>query len=365
MTEQYKQFIPCIYLKNEKAVRSLTDPEIIHTDPVALAKLYSDNHADGLIIFDQSEGDEAHEAALDIIKEICTGIRIPVIGAGNIRRMEDVKKLLYAGCRMAALNYSRQDNIDITKEVADKFGKDRIAACYRATDAVTDHEELIRECVTKMILVDETGIKDALSLKNIPTIISLPEVSLDKILDFFTYENVVGLTGNAINDNYTELRSLKLLCRENQIPVFLHEAKFAWSDFKLNSDGQLPVVVQEAGTDEVLMVAYMNEEAYQETLKTGKMTYWSRSRQELWVKGLTSGHYQYVKELIVDCDCDTILAKVSQTGAACHTGSKSCFFHEIAKTEYKNTNPLKVFEDVYKVIADRKEHPKEIGRAHV
>ena len=112
-------------------------------------------------------------------------------------------------------------------------------------------------------------------------------------------------------------------------------------------------------TDEVLMVAYMNEEAFHQTTRTGKMTYWSRSRQELWVKGLTSGHYQYVKDLKVDCDCDTILAKVSQTGAACHTGNKSCFFHEIAKTDYKNTNPLKVFEDVYKVIADRKIHPKE------
>ena len=132
-----------------------------------------------------------------------------------------------------------------------------------------------------------------------------------------------------------------------------------WSEFKLGPDGLVPVVVQDYRTDEVLMVAYMNEEAFHKTIETGKMTYWSRSRQELWVKGLTSGHYQYVKELKVDCDCDTILAKVSQTGAACHTGNKSCFFHEIAKTDYKNTNPLKVFEDVYKVIADRKIHPKE------
>ncbi len=359
MTEQYKQFIPCIYLKNEKAVRSLTDTEITNTDPVALAKRYSENFADGLIIFDQSEGDEAHEAALDIIKEICASVSIPVIGAGNIRRMEDVKKLLYAGCRMAALNFSRQDNIDITKEVADKFGKDRIAACYRATDAVTEHEALIREYVTKMILVDETGVKDALSLKNIPTIISLPEVSLDKILDFFTYDNVAALTGNAINDNYTELRSLKLLCRENKIPVFLHEAKFAWSDFKLNSDGQLPVVVQEVGTDEVLMVAYMNEEAYNMTVATGKMTYYSRSRQELWIKGETSGHYQFVRSLTADCDMDTLLAKVEQVGAACHTGSHSCFFQTDAVFGNEENNPQKVLEQVYATIIDRREHPKE------
>lgn len=104
-----------------------------------------------------------------------------------------------------------------------------------------------------------------------------------------------------------------------------------WCDFKLNSDGMVPVVVQDVETNQVLMVAYMNEEAYDHTLETGKMTYYSRSRNELWIKGDTSGHYQYVKSLTADCDMDTILAKVSQVGAACHTGSYSCFFNEIRK----------------------------------
>ena len=109
----------------------------------------------------------------------------------------------------------------------------------------------------------------------------------------------------------------------------MENAKFAWSDFKLNSDGMVPVVVQDHKTNEVLMVAYMNEEAYYHTLKTGKMTYYSRSRNELWIKGDTSGHYQFVEALMADCDLDTILAKVSQVGNACHTGAYSCFFQEI------------------------------------
>ena len=103
----------------------------------------------------------------------------------------------------------------------------------------------------------------------------------------------------------------------------------SWSEFKLNSDGLIPVVVQDAENDQVLMVAYMNEEAFQLTVETGRMTYWSRSRQEIWVKGLTSGHFQYVKSLFLDCDNDTILAKVEQVGAACHTGSRSCFFQTL------------------------------------
>lgn len=106
-----------------------------------------------------------------------------------------------------------------------------------------------------------------------------------------------------------------------------------WCDFKLNSDGMVPVVVQDFKTNQVLMVAYMNEEAYNHTIETGKMTYYSRSRNELWIKGDTSGHYQYVKSLTADCDLDTILAKVSQVGAACHTGSYSCFFNEIIRME--------------------------------
>ena len=108
------------------------------------------------------------------------------------------------------------------------------------------------------------------------------------------------------------------------------------------------------------MVAYMNQEAYEMTISTGKMTYYSRSRKELWLKGATSGHYQYVKSLTADCDMDTILAKVSQVGAACHTGAKSCFFNEITKKDYvKADNPLMVFEEVLNVIKDRKIHPKE------
>ena len=103
----------------------------------------------------------------------------------------------------------------------------------------------------------------------------------------------------------------------------------------------------------------MNEEAFDHTIKTGRMAYYSRSRKEQWTKGETSGHYQYVKSLTLDCDKDTILAKVSQVGAACHTGNPTCFFTELIKKEYLSKNPLKVFEEVYNVIADRKENPKE------
>ncbi|HFH9922261.1 phosphoribosyl-AMP cyclohydrolase [Streptococcus pluranimalium] len=94
-------------------------------------------------------------------------------------------------------------------------------------------------------------------------------------------------------------------------------------------DGLVPVIVTDHETGLVLMLAYMNEESYQKTLETKQMHYWSRSRQELWHKGATSGHFQTVKSIKTDCDRDTLLISVEQVGAACHTGAYSCFFENI------------------------------------
>ena len=92
-------------------------------------------------------------------------------------------------------------------------------------------------------------------------------------------------------------------------------------------DGLIPVIAQDVDTKEILMLAYMNEQAWDATVQTGKATYWSRSRNSLWLKGETSGHVQLVKDIFIDCDDDTILLLVTQLGeAACHTGYKSCFY---------------------------------------
>ena len=98
-------------------------------------------------------------------------------------------------------------------------------------------------------------------------------------------------------------------------------------------NGLVPGVVQDAETGQGLMLAYMNEESLQKTMKTGLATYWSRSRQQLWTKGETSGHYQHVRQILIDCDADTLLLKVEQDGAACHTGKYSCFYRTIEGEE--------------------------------
>ncbi len=110
---------------------------------------------------------------------------------------------------------------------------------------------------------------------------------------------------------------------------------------KYNADGLIPAIVQDAATKRVLMMAWMNESSLGTTLASGLMHYWSRSRQKYWLKGETSGHTQKVVRWYVDCDADTLLFEVEQTGGACHTGYESCFFQELGR----NGSPVEIAED--------------------
>ena len=354
-----KKLVASLFLYEKEAITSFDNLTVVSKDPVALAKMYSDKHADELVVFDLSMGDKEHEEALDIIKAICENIEIPVIGAGNVKRMEDVKKLLYAGCQKAVLNYSKEGNISITEEVSKKFGKEKIVVSVKDENVYSEFEDTIKEFSCETLYMGNK-FKDAIANASVPVVACLPDVSLDKMIEIMLQTNVSGIAGEMVNKNAKQIDSLKMLLKSNGISMAALEANISWEEFKKNSDGMVPVIVQDYKTDAVLMLAYMNKEAYEKTLSTGKMTYWSRSRDELWVKGDTSGHYQYVKSLTADCDKDTILAKVSQIGAACHTGSYSCFFNSIMeKEDAKTSNPLKVFEDVFAVIQDRKVNPKE------
>lgn len=146
-----------------------------------------------------------------------------------------------------------------------------------------------------------------------------------------------------------------------------------WEEIKFDKTGLIPAIIQDCETLEVLMVAYMNEEALKLSLQTGRTHFWSRSRQKIWMKGETSGHVQEIVDISLDCDGDAILFKVKQVNAACHTGNRSCFYRQIDKGDLSlKKKDNKVFElkevykdkasilqDVYNIIVDRKKNPKE------
>lgn len=355
----FKKIISCLYIKDGKAVKDKNNVEPISLDPVSFAKYFSDNGADEIIVFDLSNDDTEHEISIGIIKEIVRVIEVPMIAGGNIKRVEDVKKLLYAGATKVMLNFSKESNITLTKEVSKRFGKEKIAVCLDLKSQLTKNKELIEEYTDTIVMFNDLEIEEIVNETKTSLIPLMDTIDLGKLIKALYHENVVGVGATLLNQQETDLIRVKSACKLAEIPVDLFESEMKWTDFKKNAEGMIPVIVQDYKTNEVLMLAYMNEEAFLKTIETGKMTYFSRSRNELWVKGLTSGHFQYVKSLTMDCDSDTMLAKVSQIGAACHTGSRTCFFKKVVEKEYNETNPLKVFEEVYQVIQDRKQNPKE------
>ena len=128
-------------------------------------------------------------------------------------------------------------------------------------------------------------------------------------------------------------------------------------ELKFNDKGLIPAILQDYKSGRVLMMAYMNKEAYKKTIKTSKATFWSRSRQKIWVKGESSGNYQYVKDIKIDCDKDTLLLLVDPQGPACHTGNESCFYRKIDEIFNDKDNDLSFLNELYKIIVDRKENP--------
>lgn len=353
-----KNIVATVYLKDGRAVRSRTD----HTgvgDVYELVQLYNDSGIDKIIVFDLSTDDDEHEKNIHTIKNINRNIEIKVCAGGNINRLEDVKSLLYAGCLQVILNASKPSAAQLAGEASKRFGKDRILVSVVNVDFIFKNRASLENTFHEVLVLDEEILDAVENLTNIPYVVALNRFDYAQIVALLKREHIRGIAGSFLNDTEMDIMKLKSTLSEEGIKMDNFAPNLKWSDLKLNSDGMVPVIVQDYRTDEVLMLAYMNEEAFNTTIHIGKMTYYSRSRKELWTKGLTSGHIQYVKSLTADCDFDTILAKVSQVGVACHTGSHTCFFNSIVKKEYVEKNPLKVLESVYDIIKERKEHPKD------
>lgn len=324
-----KKIISKIYISNEKAYKDSNLTECITDNVVDLCIELCGIGADGIYINEVSNDDLSHDSNILLIKKICSNCASDIYVSGKINRFEDIKKYLYAGAKSVLVTEQEVKESKAVKEGIDRFGKQKVGLLVNDTTNLT---------ITDMLTICECNKEDAHTyLKE--------DLILGVVCDIFNLEF-----------DYNKFKR-ELSCEG--ITTSIIKSNIAFSEFKTDENGLIPVVVTDFKSDEVLMLAYMNEEAFNMTVETGRMTYYSRSRQEIWVKGLTSGHFQYVKSMDIDCDKDTLLAKVHQIGAACHTGNRTCFYTNLFKKEYMETNPLKVFNSEMNTILDRKAHPKE------
>lgn len=341
---EYKELIPFINGENE-----------LSANVVAMAEDYCFAGADELFLYNYSKIESEREEFLATLKEVGRKVDIPFIVGMYAGRFEDVKKAFYTGADRIVIKNEICPDRALIREAVARFGEDKILIEVNAeisyekisfpvstllikhVDAGELLAKRIRSCGKKVI------IRDSLLRNDLEELLKIPEVQ-------------------GVATNYFERRDLykvKRNMKEAGIAMNTFETAIPFSEFKTDEKGLIPCITQDYRTGQVLQLAYMNEESYRATCETGKMTYFSRSRQELWCKGETSGHYQYVKELTLDCDNDTILAKVHQVGAACHTGSYSCFFKQLAKKDYIDSNPLTILQEDFDTIQERKRNPKE------
>lgn len=364
-----KRIIPCLDVKNGRVVKGVNFVSLRDAgDPVECAKTYNLSGADELVFLDITATLEARDTVIDMVSRVADEVFIPFTVGGGIRTVEDIRAILNAGADKVSLNSAAVKNPDFIKNASDMFGAQCIVVAIdvksregRENEFPSGYEVVIAggtkptgldavEWAKKaeslgcgeilLTSMDKDGTKSGYDNKITSMIadsVSIPVIAsggAGTMQDF--YEGIVEgkadavLAASLFHFGEVDINDLKDYLAGRGIPVRkLTRELQMWQNMKKNSDGLVPAITVDSTTGEVLMMAYMNYEAFELTNKTGYMHYYSRSRRTLWKKGETSGHVQKVTEAKIDCDADTLLYKVEQTGAACHTNNKSCFYRNL------------------------------------
>ncbi len=370
-----KRIIPCLDIKDGKVVKGVNFIGLKDVgDPVELAKLYASQGADELVFLDITATHENRKTIADLAAQVAEKIFIPFTVGGGIRSLEDIKQILRCGADKVALNSAAIKNPQLIKQAASMFGSQCVVVAIDAKMReskdgwnvvihggridtgidVLEWARYVQELGAGEILLtsmDADGTKQGFDLQlcqavnttaKVPIIASGGGGSLKHFYDVFAQDAAdAALAASLFHYGEVEVAEVKDYLHHRGISVRTQawdedvEALIAKMDFT-KQDGLLPVIVQEEGTREVLMLAYMNKESLRITLKRRLACYYSRSRKQLWLKGETSGHYQEVRAIAYDCDKDTLLLTVHQHEAACHTGAHSCFYQRIKLEKEEN-----------------------------
>ena len=375
-----KRIIPCLDVRGGRVVKGINFVNIIDAgDPVEIARAYNASGADELVFLDISATLEERGTMIDVVRQVAEQVFIPFTVGGGIRTLEDIRVILQAGADKVSLNSSAVARPELVQESSERFGSQCIVVAIDVRKESDGHYEVLVAGGTKitgleavawakkvaelgageilLTSMDKDGTKSGYDLEitrmvadavNIPVIASGGAGSLD---DFYEGLSAGGadaaLAASLFHfgeikidqlKDYLTLRGLAIRQpsdREDQLPEPVILPQVSWSKLKTDTNGLIPAIIRDHKTGDVLMMAWMNELAWQQTLKTGLMHYYSRSRRSQWLKGETSGHFQQVRSVAVDCDADTLLFDVFQIGPACHTGSRSCFFRQLADLDKK------------------------------
>jgi len=371
-----KRIIPCLDVKNGRVVKGVNFVSLRDAgDPVECAKQYNKAGADELVFLDITATLEARDTVVEMARKVADEVFIPFTVGGGIRTLQDIRDILNAGADKVSLNSAAVKNPQFVKEASEMFGaqcivvaidvksredKEKFPSGYEVViaggtkptgiDALWWAKEVVSLGAGEILLtsMDRDGTKSGFDnvitsmisdSVNVPVIASGGAGSMEDFYDGIVEGKADAvLAASLFHFGEIEISDLKKYLAGRGIPVRqISKELDMWAHMKKNSDGLVPAICQDYETGEVLMMAYMNHEAFELTCRTGYMHYYSRSRNTLWKKGETSGHIQKVISASIDCDKDTLLYKIDQTGAACHTGNRSCFYTPLEEWDLKTT----------------------------
>ncbi len=354
-----KRIIPCLDVDAGRVVKGVRFQNLRDAgDPVELAARYDREGADELVFLDITATIEGRESTYDVISRTAEQVFIPLTVGGGVRAQDDVRALLRAGADKVSLNSAAVRDPSLLQRCSDTFGSQCVVVAIdaRRRDDDTGWEVVVdagrtptgREAVewareatvergageVLLTSMDRDGTGDGYDLELLRAVgdaVPVPVIASGgagrgRPLRRRAPRGRRGARRLLVPRRRAHDRRGQGVRRERGHPG---EARMNLDELRFDDRGLIPVIAQDATNGEVLMFAWANREALERTLEEGRMVYWSRSRQELWRKGDTSGHVQHWEELRADCDADVVLAKIHQEGAACHTGARSCFFRTL------------------------------------
>ncbi|SFP93632.1 phosphoribosyl-ATP pyrophosphatase /phosphoribosyl-AMP cyclohydrolase [Lachnospiraceae bacterium XBB1006] len=361
MTNSYterKRLMATMYLKDGEAVRSREDHTIIG-QAIELARIYNDSGIDRIMLWDISPTKEGHDTTLKVIREINRVLEVSSYAFGWTSSIRDIREYLFSGCRRVILSSSDPELPSILEECQRRFRSERLALALEDVDIIFKKRAEIEELYHDIYVFKQEILESLVNMTNIPFYAMIESLELEEYARILRIPSCVGVGGPLLNERATDIMTLKHQLFEQGLLVLLNDSTMSWSQFKCDSEGLISVIAQDYVTKEVLTFGVMNEEAFLLTMEKGKMHYYNRQTKEVYMHGASNENFQYVKSIFLDCHKQALLAKVSQIGVACHTGNYSCFSTEIVKKDYAEKNTVRLLENIYNVITNRKKHPRE------